>query len=188
EDIKNSNAYKEYYAVATGATPPKPKASVRKTRSSSDTTLTPPTVDAGLRLTNFEKGKQASKASKAKSLSALFEVAMTEAQQLKLATKRSLQQTHISEANGSGADEGSGTIPGVLDVPTDESEEEISWNSTDEEGDDDEGKDGDGDDEGNDEETEDEESFDPISKTPENTDDEGNGEENLGTNVGREEG
>nr|GFD08523.1 hypothetical protein [Tanacetum cinerariifolium] len=38
------------------------------------------------------------------------------------------------------------------------------------------------------EETRDEESFDPISKTPENTDDKGNGEENLGTNVGREEG
>nr|GEY70426.1 hypothetical protein [Tanacetum cinerariifolium] len=37
-------------------------------------------------------------------------------------------------------------------------------------------------------ETKDEESFDPIPKTPENTDDEGNGEENLGTNVGREEG
>nr|GEZ72509.1 hypothetical protein [Tanacetum cinerariifolium] len=42
EDIRNSNAYKEYYAVATGATPPKPKASVRKTRSSFDITLTPP--------------------------------------------------------------------------------------------------------------------------------------------------
>nr|GEZ20627.1 hypothetical protein [Tanacetum cinerariifolium] len=28
EDIRNSNAYKEYYAVATGVTPPKPKASV----------------------------------------------------------------------------------------------------------------------------------------------------------------
>nr|GEV64083.1 hypothetical protein [Tanacetum cinerariifolium] len=38
------------------------------------------------------------------------------------------------------------------------------------------------------EETRDEESFDPITKTPKNTDDEGNGEENLGTNVGREEG
>nr|GEZ00251.1 hypothetical protein [Tanacetum cinerariifolium] len=38
------------------------------------------------------------------------------------------------------------------------------------------------------EETRDEESFDPILKTPENTDDEGNGEENLGMNVGREEG
>nr|GFB70556.1 hypothetical protein [Tanacetum cinerariifolium] len=38
------------------------------------------------------------------------------------------------------------------------------------------------------EETRDEESFDPISKTPENSDDEGNGKENLGINVGREEG
>nr|GEV04264.1 retrovirus-related Pol polyprotein from transposon TNT 1-94 [Tanacetum cinerariifolium] len=34
----------------------------------------------------------------------------------------------------------------------------------------------------------DDESFDPIPKTPEDTDDEGNGEENLGINVGREEG
>nr|GEZ55485.1 hypothetical protein [Tanacetum cinerariifolium] len=65
---RNSNAYKEYYAVATEATPPKPKASVRKTRSSSDTTLTPSTVAAGPKLTTFEKGKQAAKASKAKSL------------------------------------------------------------------------------------------------------------------------
>nr|GEV53597.1 hypothetical protein [Tanacetum cinerariifolium] len=61
---------------------------------------------------------------------------------LKLATKRSLQQTHISQASGYGADEGTGFIPRVPDVPTDESEEEISWNSTDEEGDDDEGNDG----------------------------------------------
>nr|GEZ25063.1 hypothetical protein [Tanacetum cinerariifolium] len=150
EDIRNSNAYKEYYAVATGATPPKPKASFRKTRSSSDTTITPPTAAVGPRLTTSEKGKQAAKASKAKSLSALSEVAMTEAQQMKLATKISLQQTHISQASGSGADEGTSSILGVLDVPTDESEEELSWNSTDEEGDDDEGKDGDDDDEGND--------------------------------------
>nr|GEV83146.1 retrotransposon protein, putative, unclassified [Tanacetum cinerariifolium] len=163
----NSNAYKEYYAVATGATPPKPKASVRKTRN-----------------------------------------------------------------------EGTGSIPGVLDVPTDEPEEELSWNSTDEEGDDDEGKDGDGDEEddgdddvadddgeegddddhqevqrddeeegGDDEQDFDEEefihpslsthteeepryeeSFDSIPKTPKDTDDEGNGEENLSLNVGREEG
>nr|GFC31568.1 hypothetical protein [Tanacetum cinerariifolium] len=38
------------------------------------------------------------------------------------------------------------------------------------------------------EEPRDEESFDPIPKTPKDTDDEGNGEENLGLNVGREEG
>nr|GFD29439.1 hypothetical protein [Tanacetum cinerariifolium] len=46
EDIRNSNAYKEYYAIATGATPPKPKASVQKTRNSSDTTITPRTAVA----------------------------------------------------------------------------------------------------------------------------------------------
>nr|GEW97360.1 hypothetical protein [Tanacetum cinerariifolium] len=49
-DIRNSEAYKEYYAVATGATPPKPKASIQKTRSSSNTTVTPPTAAAGPRL------------------------------------------------------------------------------------------------------------------------------------------
>nr|GEZ95750.1 hypothetical protein [Tanacetum cinerariifolium] len=85
----------------------------------------------------------------AESLSALSKVAITEPQQLKLATKRSLQQTHICQASGSGADEEIGSIPGVLDVPTDESKEEISWNSTDEEGDD-KGDDGDDDEEGND--------------------------------------
>nr|GFA04410.1 hypothetical protein [Tanacetum cinerariifolium]GFA04446.1 hypothetical protein [Tanacetum cinerariifolium] len=102
------------------------------------------------RLSTSAKGKKLATTSKAKSLSALSEVAMTEVQQLKLATKKSLQQTHISQASGSGADERTGTLPGVPDVPTNESKEEISWNSTDEEGDDDEGKDGDGDDEGND--------------------------------------
>nr|GFC43365.1 hypothetical protein [Tanacetum cinerariifolium] len=73
EDIRNSNAYQEYYAVATGVIPPKPMVSFRKTRSSSDTTIAPPTAVAGPRLTSSEKGKQAAKASKAKSLSALSE-------------------------------------------------------------------------------------------------------------------
>nr|GEX45505.1 hypothetical protein [Tanacetum cinerariifolium] len=154
------------------------------------------TQQFGLRLTTSEKGKQAAKASKAKN-------------------------------------EATGTLLRVPDVPTDESEEEISWNSTNEVGDDDEGKDDDGDDgeegdgddddneqddderndeddeeEGSDgeqasdeeefihpslsthaeEETRDEESFDPIPKTPKNSDDEGNGEENIRTNVGRDEG
>nr|GEW50785.1 hypothetical protein [Tanacetum cinerariifolium] len=156
EDIRNSNAYKEYYAVATGATPPKPKASVWKTRSCFDTTITPPTAAAGPRLTTSKKGKQAAKASKAKN-------------------------------------EGTGSIPGVLDVPTDESKEEISWNSTDEEGDDDEQA---SDEEEfihpslsthAEEEPRDEESFDPIPKTPENSNDEGNGEENVGREEGHDE-
>nr|GEX58498.1 hypothetical protein [Tanacetum cinerariifolium] len=81
EDIRNTASYKEYYAIASGAAPPKTKAT---------------------------KGKQPTKSSKAKGLSMLSEVALTEAEQMKLATKRSLQQTHISQASGSGADEGTG--------------------------------------------------------------------------------
>nr|GFA20687.1 hypothetical protein [Tanacetum cinerariifolium] len=126
EDIRNSTAYKEYYAIALGAAPPKTKASVRKTQSSSNTTMTPPTA-ACTRLLTSAKGKQPAKSSKAKGLSVLFEVALIEAEQVKLATKRSLQQTHISQASGSGVDEGTCIIPGVLDVPTYEPDEEISW-------------------------------------------------------------
>nr|GEX19380.1 hypothetical protein [Tanacetum cinerariifolium] len=112
--ILNSNAYKEYYAIAIRATPPKPKASVRRRRSSSDTSITPPIAIASPRLTAFTKGKQKAKAFEAKSLSALSEVAMTKAQQLKLVTKRSMQQRHISQASSSGEDEGTGSIPGDL--------------------------------------------------------------------------
>ncbi|GJZ90037.1 hypothetical protein Tco_0661964 [Tanacetum coccineum] len=54
------------------------------------------------------KKKQPVKTSKAKSITVISEVALTEAEQMKLATKRSLIQTHSSHANGSGADEGTG--------------------------------------------------------------------------------
>nr|GEW33790.1 hypothetical protein [Tanacetum cinerariifolium] len=128
---------------------------LRRTKSGSDTSITPPTAAAiprptaaaTPRLTAAAKGKQIAKASKSISQSAISEVAMTEAQQLKLATRRSMQQTHISQPSGSGADEGNGYKPGVPDVPIDESEKELSWKSTDDEGADDEGKDDDDDDE-----------------------------------------
>nr|GFD58804.1 hypothetical protein [Tanacetum cinerariifolium] len=55
EEIRNSETYKEYYAVASGAAPPKTKASARKIKSSSDTSITPPTT-AGTRLSTFAKG------------------------------------------------------------------------------------------------------------------------------------
>nr|GEW53889.1 hypothetical protein [Tanacetum cinerariifolium] len=125
---EKSTAYKEYYAIASGAAPPKTKASVRKTQSSSDTTMTPPTA-AGTRLSTSIKGKQPTKSSKAKGLSVISEAALTEAKQMKLATKRSLQQTLIFQASGSGADEGTVIIPGILDIPTYDSDEEISWMS-----------------------------------------------------------
>nr|GEY15419.1 hypothetical protein [Tanacetum cinerariifolium] len=185
-----------------------PKASVWKTRSSFDTTITPPTAALA-------------KASKAKSLSALSKVAMTEAQQVKLATKRSRQQKHISQASGSGADEETGDNDEGKDGDDDDGDDGEAGDGDDgdedddgEEGNDDDDQEDEGDDyeddkeKGNDdeqasdeeefihpslsthaeEEPRDEESFDHIPKTPEDTDDEGNGEENLGLNVGREEG
>nr|GEY62725.1 hypothetical protein [Tanacetum cinerariifolium] len=135
EDIRNSTAYKEYYAIASGAAPPKTKASVRKMQSSSNTTMTPPMATC-IRLLTLAKGKQLAKSSKAKGLFVLSEVALNEAKQMKLATKRSLQQTRTSQASGSSVDEGTGIIPGFLDAPTDESNEEISWKSSDEDDDD----------------------------------------------------
>nr|GFD34787.1 hypothetical protein [Tanacetum cinerariifolium] len=166
----------------------------------------------GTRLLTSAKGKQPAKSTKAKGLSVLFKVAMTEAEHIKSATKRIMQQTHISKANGSSADKGTGIPPGVPDVPTDEFDEEISWKSSDEDDDDevddrsddqkdeddqdddDQDTDNDGDDfvhpklSIHEEEAKDEESFDPIVKTLENSDDEGNDDATLGMNVGCKEG
>nr|GEU49220.1 hypothetical protein [Tanacetum cinerariifolium] len=78
-------------------------------------------------------------------------------------------------------DKGTGIILGVPDVPTYESDEEISWESSDEDDDDDDV----------DDQTKDEESFDLIVQTPshvENSDDEGNDDASHGMNVGGDEG
>nr|GEY05054.1 hypothetical protein [Tanacetum cinerariifolium] len=166
---------------------PKTKASVRKTQSSSDTTMPPPTA-AGTRLLTSTKGKQPAKSSKAKGLSVLSEVALTEAEHIKLATKRSLQQTHISQASGSGADEETSIIPGDEDEQDDNDQD-----------DNDDDQDSDNDDDEfvhpklftHDEEAKDEESFDPIVQTPsqvENYDDESNDDESHGINVRGDEG
>ncbi|GJV22258.1 uncharacterized mitochondrial protein-like protein [Tanacetum coccineum] len=139
EAIKDFESYKEYYAIASGAEPLKSKASVKKKQVGSDMSKTPPTK--GKRLKTSAKAaktankKQPAKTTKAKGLTVLSEVALTEAEQMKLATKRSLMQNHSSHASGSGADKGTGDIPGVLDVPTYGSDEQISWKSSEEEDD-----------------------------------------------------
>nr|GFD42917.1 hypothetical protein [Tanacetum cinerariifolium] len=43
------------------------------------------------------------------------------------------QETHISQHGGFSTHEGTGSKPGVPDIPSDDSEEEISWNSSDDE-------------------------------------------------------
>nr|GFD49528.1 hypothetical protein [Tanacetum cinerariifolium] len=55
------------------------------------------------------------------------------AEQLKIVLKRSRQETHISQQSGSGIGEGIGSKPRVPDVPSDDSEEELSWKSFDDE-------------------------------------------------------
>nr|GFA59449.1 hypothetical protein [Tanacetum cinerariifolium] len=180
EEIRNTKAYKEYYAYATREAAPKPKASARRKKSGSDTSITPPTaittptttVAVTPRLTAAVNRKQPAKAKSPSDPSELartqaqrlkinkkshgtlrmmkmlmlkkrtemtmkamrkMKVARTEAQQLKIVLRRSRQQTHISQLGGSGTDEGTGSKPGVPNVPTDESEEELSWNSSDDE-------------------------------------------------------
>nr|GFB64599.1 hypothetical protein [Tanacetum cinerariifolium] len=95
------------------------------------------------------------------------DVQRTEAEQLKIILKRSRQETHISQQSGSGTDEGTGSKPGVPNVPSDDSKEELSWKSSDDEDGGDEVRKSEG--ESDDEETreEEEESFDSIPRTPE---------------------
>nr|GFC96588.1 hypothetical protein [Tanacetum cinerariifolium] len=132
--------YKEYYACATREAAPKPKASARRKRGGSTSSTTPPTLIATLtpittvvaapRLTPAAKGKQPARAISPTDPS---EVERTEAEQLKIVLRRSRQETHISQQGGSSTDEGTGSKPEVPDVPSDDSEEEILWNSSNDE-------------------------------------------------------
>nr|GFC17038.1 hypothetical protein [Tanacetum cinerariifolium] len=200
DEIRNTKAYKEYYACATEEVAPKPKASARRKRSGSDTSITPPTATTTLittvvvtpRLTVAAKGKQPATA---KSPSDPSEVARTEAQQLKIILRKSRQQTYISQLGVSGTDEGTGSKPGVPDVPSDYLEE-LSWNSSDDEdidaqekdGDDDEGNERGESDDGEEDDAEDKDgSFDPIPRTPEDSEEDVNEElyRDVNINQGR---
>nr|GFB07522.1 hypothetical protein [Tanacetum cinerariifolium] len=152
KDIRNTKAYKEYYACAIGEAAPKPKVSARKKKGgfASSTTLptpiatpTPTTaVVAAPRLSAAAKGKQPARATSPTDPS---DVERTEAEQLKIILRRSRHETHISQHGDFSTDEGTGSKPGVLDVPSDDSDEEISWNSSDDEDVDAQGKDRDDD-------------------------------------------
>ncbi|GJT81975.1 hypothetical protein Tco_1056317 [Tanacetum coccineum] len=123
EDIRNSESYKEYYAIASGIIPPKTKGSKKKANTDTITKQKPPTAPKEKK---SGKGKQ-----KTTELETISEADLTEAEQLKIITKRSRQETHSSHASGSGADEGTGVTPGVPDAPDYDSEDDISWKSSD---------------------------------------------------------
>ncbi|GJX87343.1 hypothetical protein Tco_0339357, partial [Tanacetum coccineum] len=135
EDIRNSESYKEYYARASGTIPPKTKGSKKKATTDIITQQKPPTTP---------KEKKSGKAKqKTSELETISEADLTEAEQLKIITKRSRQETHSSHASGSGADEGTGVIPGVPDAPDYDSEDDISWKSSDDDQDDEQAQDDD---------------------------------------------
>nr|GEY69969.1 hypothetical protein [Tanacetum cinerariifolium] len=176
QDMLESKAYKEYYAFASGAVPPKAKTAYKKKAKEPVSSKTASeSASKCPRLKTQAKMKQPTKKTKAKGLTMLIEAALSEADQLKLATKRSKKDFHISYASGSGdgvgklskvldeqeqedtsTDEGTDTLSGVPDVPKYESESDMeSWGDSEEEGNDDD--DGNNDDEGsNDDESDDE--------------------------------
>ncbi|GJV11995.1 hypothetical protein Tco_1353536 [Tanacetum coccineum] len=177
EDIRNFDSYKEYYAIASGAEPPKTKASVKKKQVRSDKTKTHLTTKVKRLKTSTKaakpaKKKQPAKTSKDNGLKVLSKVALTEAEQMKLAIKRSLIETNSSHASGSSADEGTGSIPGVPDVPTYGSgDEQIAWKSSDEEDDDEVTLNDDDDDNDNDDDNDDDGNNDDDDDDADNQDD-----------------
>ncbi|GJZ68524.1 hypothetical protein Tco_0631764 [Tanacetum coccineum] len=209
--MKESEAYKTYYDLATGKVQPKLKYVRRSSRTKTDEA---PKPSSGKRVKATAKvAKSGKKKQPALGLETLSDIALTEAEQMKLAIERSKTQLHISQPSGSGAHEGTGVTPGVPDVPTYESDDEqISWKSSEEEDDDEENmsehedddederteSDNDGDDfvhpkfsthddeAKQDEEINEEDSFDPRVQTPshvESTDDEDSDDEIQDANV-----
>ncbi|GJU52512.1 hypothetical protein Tco_1226226 [Tanacetum coccineum] len=148
-------AFKTYRAYATGEKAPKSKATKKKSDSESSTKIKPSQASKGKRITTSAKGDKPA-ITKLKGLTVLYEVALSEAEQMKLATKRSMKEFHISHASGSGdgadlqskvpdeqqqtlsgTNKGAGDKPEVPDVPEYRSEsEEESWTFS--QGDDDE--------------------------------------------------
>ncbi|GJY66391.1 hypothetical protein Tco_0468629 [Tanacetum coccineum] len=94
EDIRISESYKEYHAIASGKIPPKTKGSKKKADTDTTTKLKPPTVPKEKKEKTSGKGKQ-----KAKELETIPEAIMIEAEQLKIITKRSRKETHSSHAS-----------------------------------------------------------------------------------------
>ncbi|GJW86167.1 hypothetical protein Tco_0161507 [Tanacetum coccineum] len=187
--MKESEAYKTYHDLATGKVQPKPKYVRRSSRTKTDEA---PKPSSGKRVKATAKvAKSGKKKQPALGLETLSDIALTEAEQMKLAIERSKTQLHISQPSGSGAHEGTGK--------SSEEEDDDEENVSEHEDDDDDERtksDNDGDDfvhpkfSTHNEEEGEEESFDPRVQTPshvESTDDEDDDEEVQGVNIEGEE-
>ncbi|GKD64821.1 hypothetical protein Tco_1306929 [Tanacetum coccineum] len=99
--ILEFEAFKTYRAYATGEKAPNSKATKKKVDSESSPKTKPSQASKGKRIKTSTKGNK-SATTKSKGLTVLSKVALSEAEQMKLATKRSLKEFHISHASGSG--------------------------------------------------------------------------------------
>ncbi|GKB82083.1 hypothetical protein Tco_0948978, partial [Tanacetum coccineum] len=139
EDILNSTTYKTYYAYASGAKEPKkarkfkkpaslklksipvsPKEPTKKPAKKTVHANKSSKSQAGVIIkdtpgVSVSKKKAPTKGKRSKGIEILSDVALSEAALLKEATKISKKDFHISQISGS--DEGTGTKPGVPDVP-----------------------------------------------------------------------
>ncbi|GJV28393.1 hypothetical protein Tco_1384841 [Tanacetum coccineum] len=146
-----SEAYTTYRAYATDEKTPKPKTTKKKADSESSPKMKSTQASKGKRITTLAKGDKPAKKkqsiTKSNGLTVLSEVALNEAQKIKIAIERSKIQTHSSHASGSGdrvdtqskvpdekqqnlssINEGAGDKPEVANVPEYRSEsEEESW-------------------------------------------------------------
>ncbi|GKE14661.1 hypothetical protein Tco_1422238 [Tanacetum coccineum] len=203
EAIKDSESYKEYYVIASGAEPPKTKASVKKKQVGSDKAKTPPATKDKRLKTTAKVTKPRMKKQPTQGLETLSEVALTEEEQMRIVTKRSLTEFHSSHASGSSSDEDD-AAESENDDDNDDADnqdddgQEYDEQDDEEQGDDDEqtDSDNDGDDfvhpkfSTHDEEDKEEDSFDPRFQTlshVESIDDEDNDEEIQDANVGGDE-
>ncbi|GJR68552.1 hypothetical protein Tco_0014617 [Tanacetum coccineum] len=125
QDIKDSQAYNTYYDFATGKVPPRkarkykkvalplrkfspvkeaePVKKAKRVKRVGKKSTIAPTAGVAIRDTPFvfvSKNKAPTKADKSKGIEILSNVALSEATQLKEATKRSNKDFHISQASG----------------------------------------------------------------------------------------
>nr|GEV68629.1 hypothetical protein [Tanacetum cinerariifolium] len=147
----------------------KPVKKGKRVKRPAKKSTTAPTASVVIRDTpgvSVSKKKAPAKADRSKAIEKLFDVALSKAAQLKEATKKSKKDFHISQASGLGdgtnfeswvpdeqqrkifgTDEGTGTKPGIPDVPTYDSESENEpWGDSEDDNDDDSDDDSKGDD------------------------------------------
>nr|GEU68933.1 hypothetical protein [Tanacetum cinerariifolium] len=169
EEIRNSKAYKEYHAIATREAAPKPKASTKRTKSGSDTSITSE-EELSWNSSDDEGADDQEK--------------VDDDDEGDEGTNREEGEEDDDDEDKDDDEDEDGD-----ERDDDDKDQEVAKNDDQDnaEGSGDDDEEGKSDEEDVDEEIKDEESFDPITQTPEDSEDEDDGEEDLGLNIGEEE-